>query len=79
MDGTEERDQAIEFASYMLMKIKKAATSEAFYAIIDNGIVLDDLLDNYGYYHMYPPSGVIDLLTQREPLIKRYGLTEAVK
>jgi hypothetical protein len=79
MDGVEERSRAIEFASYMLMKIKRAATPDAFYAIIDNGIVLDDLLDNYGYYHMYPPSGVIELLTQREPLIRRYGLTETVK
>jgi hypothetical protein len=79
MDETEERSQAIEFASYMLMKIKSATTLETFYAIIESGIVLDDLLDNYGYYHMYPPSGVIELLTQREPLIKRYGLTETVK
>jgi hypothetical protein len=79
MDGAEERSRAIEFASYMLMKIKRAATPEAFSAIIDNGIVLDDLLDNYGYYHMYPPSGVIELLTQREPLIRKHGLTETVK
>jgi hypothetical protein len=79
MDETEERSRAIEFASYMLMKIKRAAAPETFFAIIDNGIVLDDLLDNYGYYHMYPPSSVIELLTQREPLIRKHGLTEAVK
>jgi hypothetical protein len=79
MCATRDRDLAIEFASYMLMKIKRAAAPEAFHAIVDSGVVLEDLLENYGYYHMYPPSGVIELLAQREPLIREHGLAEAVK
>jgi len=63
----------------MVMKIKKAVTPEAFYAILDNSTVLEDLIENYGYYHMYPPTGVIELLAQRESLLDEYGLLEAVK
>jgi len=64
-----EQSRAIDFTSYVLMKIKLSASKELFRRIIDNGTVIDDLLDNYGYYHMYPPSAVIELLAQREPLL----------
>jgi hypothetical protein len=79
MDDVSERAKAIDFASYMFMKIRKATTTDAFFAILDNDIVLTDLIDNYGYYHMYPPAGVIEMLAQREPLIAKYNLLDTVR
>jgi hypothetical protein len=79
MDDANERARAITFASYLLMKIKKATTPDVFYRIVDSDIILDDLIDNYGYYHRYPPAGVMELLAQREPALVKYGLKDKVR
>ena len=79
MDDVDEKRRAIEFASYMMMKIKQATTSDDFLTLVDNGVVINELLQNYGFYHIYPPAGVVELLAEREPLIRRLGLTEVVR
>jgi hypothetical protein len=79
METAKDTGKAIDFASYMLMKIRRAVDADAFLTLVDGGIVLEDLIDNYDYYHMYPPAGVIQLLAEREPLIARYNLVESIR
>ena len=79
MNDALEHRRAIEFTSYMMMKIKQATASDDFLALVDNSVVIDELLQNYGFYHMYPPAGVIELLAECEPLIRRLGLTEIIR
>jgi len=67
---TDQRKKA-DFLAAVLMLIRRehVADDSQFAAIIANGKVVGELLDNYDYYHMYGYDVVIEDLAAKELLI----------
>jgi hypothetical protein len=67
-----EKLQRSNYIAAILMEIRRKQTisSAAFREIIINGTILDELINNYDYYHMYDHRTVIEELSEKDRLLK---------
>jgi len=61
-----------QYIATILMFLRRDYTKslEEFHTIIENGIVIRELEDNWDYYHMYDYKDAVEELKKFEPLIQ---------
>jgi hypothetical protein len=66
-----EKLQRANFIASVLMVIRRnyIIDRERFRAVIANGIVLNELQNNYSYYHMYDYKTIVEELAKKEHLL----------
>jgi hypothetical protein len=66
-----EKLQRANFIASVLMVIRRnyVTDRERFRAVVANGVVLNELQDNFGYYHMYDYETIVEELAKKEYLL----------
>jgi hypothetical protein len=66
-----EKLQRANFIASVLMVIRRnyVTDRERFRAVVANGVVLNELQNNYGYYHMYDYETIVEELAKKEQLL----------
>jgi hypothetical protein len=66
-----EKLQRANFIASVLMAIRRNYVTDRkrFRAVIANGVILDELQSNYGYYHMYDYETIVEELAKKEQLL----------
>ena len=63
--------QLANFIASVLMFIRRnhVIDQERFRALINSGIILNELQGNYAYYHMYDYTTIVEVLAKKERLL----------